>query len=173
MRYARALFDLARERNALDEVEADLTALKRFRAESADLRVLLASPAITAEDKAKGLAAIAERADFAALTRQFLSVLAANRRSEALPSIIEAFERLISGHRGLVSAEVTTARPLTADQADTLAANLRAALGKDPRITSRVDPTLLGGVRVKVGSRLYDASLRAKLDSLKYALKRA
>ncbi len=172
-RYARALFDLARERETLDAVEADMAMLKRLRGESADLRFLLASPALGAEDKAKGLAALAERAGFAPITQQFLAVLAANRRAEALAAILEAFERLMAAHRGLVSAEVVSARPLTAEQSERLAAGLRSALGKDPRIQTRVDPALLGGLRVKVGSRLYDASLRAKLDTLKYALKRA
>ena len=172
-RYARALFDLAREREALDAVEADVAALKQVRAESADFRFLLASPAIAAEDKGKGLAAVAERAGFAPITRQFLAVLAGNRRTEALGAIVEAFERLAAAHRGLVSAEVVSAQPLSPEQSERLAAALRAALGKDPRIETRVDPALLGGLKVKVGSRLYDASLRAKLDSLKYALKRA
>ncbi|MEO7026957.1 MAG: F0F1 ATP synthase subunit delta [Caulobacteraceae bacterium] len=172
-RYARALFDLARERGLLDAVEADLATLKRLRAESPDLRSLLTSPAFSTDDRAKGLAAIGGRAGFSPVTGQFLGVLAANRRTDALAAIIESFEHLVRASRGFVSAEVTTAVPMSAAQSEALATGLRQALGKDPRIETRVDPALLGGVKVKVGSRLYDASLRAKLDSLKFALKRA
>ena len=172
-RYAQALFDLAVEADGLGAVEADLKSLKAMRAESADLRNLMTSPKFTAEDKGKGLAAIAERAGLSATTRKFLGLLAANRRTSALGEIIGAFERLAAARRGLVSAEVVTAIALTDAQSTSLAAALRLALGKDPQIETRVDPAILGGVKVRVGSRLYDASLKSKLDSLKFALKRA
>jgi F-type H+-transporting ATPase subunit delta len=172
-RYAQALFDLAIETDALDVVEADLKALKAMRADSADLRTLLTSPKFSADEKAAGLAALAERAGLAAVTRKFLGLLALNRRTGALTPIVDAFERLIAARRGAVAAHVTTAVALTAAQAEGLAAALRTALGKDPQIEARVDPSILGGVKVRVGSRLYDASLKSKLDSLKFALKRA
>ncbi|MGI9169252.1 MAG: F0F1 ATP synthase subunit delta [Caulobacteraceae bacterium] len=172
-RYARALFDLAAETDALEPVEADLKSLKSMIAASADLRLLLVSPALSAEDKAAGLAAIAARADFCETTRKFLGLLAANRRVSAAREIIEAFHRLAEDRRGVVSAQVVTAIPLSEAQTRGLAAALRAALGKDPQIETRVDPAILGGVRVRVGSRIYDASLKSKLDSLKFALKRA
>ena len=172
-RYAQALFDLALETGALDVVEADLKGLLVLRAESADLRTLLNAPRFTAADKAKGLAAIAERAGFSATTRKFLGLLAANRRTAALGDIVAAFRRLAAARRGEVSAQVVTAIPLTAAQTASLAAALRTALGKDPQIETRVDPAILGGLKVRVGSRLYDASLKSKLDSLKFALKRA
>ncbi|MGI8841542.1 MAG: F0F1 ATP synthase subunit delta [Caulobacteraceae bacterium] len=172
-RYARALFDLAVETDALGPVEADLKSLKAMIAASADLRLLLASPALTAEDKAAGLAAIAARADFCDTTRRFLGLLAANRRVSALAPIIAAFSALAEARRGVVAAHVVTAVPLSAAQAKGLAAALRAALGKDPQIETSVDPAILGGLKVRVGSRLYDASLKSKLDSLKFALKRA
>ncbi|MEP6967601.1 MAG: F0F1 ATP synthase subunit delta [Pseudomonadota bacterium] len=172
-RYARALFDLGAETNTLDAVEADLKSFKAMYAKSADLRALLASPAFSAEAKAAGLAAIAERAGFDGVTRKFLGLVVANARASALPVIIEAFERLSEARRGVVSAQVVTAVPMSEGQAADLAAALRAALGKDPRIEARVDPAILGGVKVRVGSRLYDASLKSKLDSLKFALKRA
>jgi F-type H+-transporting ATPase subunit delta len=172
-RYAQALFDLALETKALDAVEADLKALKAAREESADLRRVLDSPGFTAEDKGKVLTAIGAKAGFNKTTQNFLGLLAANRRASALPAAIAAFERLSAAHRGVVAAEVTTAIKLTAAQAKGVKAALAQALGKEPEITTRVDPSILGGLKVKVGSRLFDASLRSKLDSLKFALKRA
>ena len=172
-RYAQALFDLAKDRNEVAKVEADLKSLKVAIADSRDLRVLLDSPTFGAEDKAKGLAAIAAAAGFSATTRQFLGLLSANGRAGALGAVISDFARLASEARGEVQAQVTTALPLTSAQAKGVAQALRQALGKDPQIETRVDPALLGGIKVRVGSRLFDASLRSKLDSLKFALKRA
>ena len=172
-RYAQALFELAVEGNALESVEADLKGLTELLRQSPDLRRLLASPRFSAEDKGKGLAAIAERAGVQPLTTKFLGLLAANRRTNALAEIIGAFQRLAAARRGLVSAQVTTAIPLTDSQTAALKSALRQAIGKDPEIEARVDPAILGGVKVRVGSRLYDASLKSRLDSLKYALKRA
>ncbi len=172
-RYAQALFDLATETDTLLIVEADLKSLEAMRAASPDLRVLLSSPKFSAEDKAKGLAAVAAKAALSDTTRKFLGLLAANRRTLALEGIIKAFHRLVAASRGTVSAQVVTAVPLTEAQAAGLAAALRTALGKDPQIETSVDPAILGGVKVRVGSRLYDASLKSKLDSLKFALKRA
>jgi len=172
-RYARALFDLCLETGVLDTVEADLKSLKGMIAESSDLRILLSSPRFSGEDKANGLSAIARRAELSDTTTRFLGVLAANRRASALGPIIAAFERLVETHRGVIAAHVTTAVPLSPTQSDTLSSALRTAFGKDPLIETHVDPAILGGLRVRVGSRLYDASLKSKLDSLKFALKRA
>ncbi len=172
-RYAKALFDLANETGALRAVEADLKSLAVALNDSADLRRLLASPVFGAADKAKGLAAIAAKAKFNPTTGKFLGLLAANGRAGDLSAAISAFRVLAAKARGAVSAEVTSAAPLTAAQATGIAASLRTALGKDPEITTRVDPSLLGGIKVRVGSRLFDASLKNKLDSLKFALKRA
>ncbi|MDR3508787.1 MAG: F0F1 ATP synthase subunit delta [Caulobacteraceae bacterium] len=172
-RYAQALFDLAKDNDQIAAVDADLKSLKAMLAESADLRTLLASPAFDAEAKGKGLAGIAEAAELNPLTKKFLGFLAAQRRASALRSIITSFEALSAVYRGVVSAQVTTAVALTAAQAKGLAAALRQSLGKDPEIETRVDPSILGGLKVRVGSRLYDASLKSKLDSLKFALKRA
>jgi F-type H+-transporting ATPase subunit delta len=171
--YARALFDLAVEEAALDAIEADLSALKGLMGESEDLRRLLVSPKFPAEDKAKGLAALAARAGFQKTTEKFLGLLAANRRTSALSAIIAAFQRLAADRRGLVAAQVVTAIPLTDAQTRGLTAALRQALGKEPQIDAVVDPSILGGLKVRVGSRLYDASLKSKLDTLKFALKRA
>ena len=172
-RYAKALFDLASETGALRTVEADLKSLAAALEGSADLRRLLASPVFSAADKAKGLGAIAAKAKFHATTSKFLGLLAANGRAGDLAPVMTAFNALAAKARGAVSAEVTSAAPLTAAQAKGVAAGLRTALGKDPEITTRVDPALLGGIKVRVGSRLFDASLKSKLDSLKFALKRA
>jgi F-type H+-transporting ATPase subunit delta len=172
-RYALALFELAKDQRETAVVEADLKSLKAMSADSKDLRTLIGSPGIAAEDKARGLTAIAEAAGFSATTRKFVGLVAANRRASALPAMIAAFERLAAEDRGAVSAQVTTAMPLTDAQTASLAAALRMALGKDPEIETRVDPAILGGLKVRVGSRLYDASLKSRLDSLKFALKRA
>ena len=171
-RYALALFELAKDKGALPKVEADLKSLKAMRLASDDLRRLLSSPVFTAEDKAKGLAAVAERAGFDPLTKKFLGLIAGNRRSEALPGAITSFEAMAAAERGTVAAEVTTAVALSSAQEKGLAAALRQALGRPAEVETRVDPSILGGMKVRVGSRLYDASLRSKLDSLRFALKR-
>jgi F-type H+-transporting ATPase subunit delta len=172
-RYAQALFDLAKDDKKIATVEADLKSLKTMAAESADLRTLLNSPGFSAEDKAAGLAGLAAKAKFNPLTVKFLAFLAAQRRANALLSVVTSFEALAAKERGAISADVVTAIPLSAAQAKGVAAALRQALGKDPEISTRVDPSILGGIKVRVGSRLFDASLKSKLDSLKFALKRA
>ena len=173
VRYAQALFELAKSQGEMSAVEADLKSLKAMRADSADLRTLMSSPAFDAEQKGRGLAAVATAAGFRATTQKFLGLVAANRRAAALPDMISAFERLAAADRGAISAQVTTALPLTPAQTKALAAALRTALGKDPEIETRVEPAILGGLKVRVGSRLYDASLKSRLDSMKFALKRA
>ena len=172
-RYAQALFDLANDENKIAAVEADLKSLKAMIADSTDLRTLLYSPGFSAEQKGAGLAGIGAKARFNPLTLKFLAFLASQRRANALASVITSYEALSAKARGAVSAEVVTAVPLTRDQAKGVAASLRQALGKDPEIATRVDPSILGGIKVRVGSRLFDASLKSKLDSLKFALKRA
>ena len=172
-RYAQALFDLASDEKIVSVVETDLRSLKAMRVESKDFRTLLASPAFSATEKAAALGALAAKARFHATTRKFLGLLAANGRTAALPEVISGFEALSAKARGVVSAQVTTAVALSAAQAKGVAAALRTALGQDPDIETRIDPSILGGIKVQVGSRLFDASLRSKLDSLKFALKRA
>lgn len=172
-RYARALFELAQDAGATAPVEADLVSLRKAWFESADLRRLLTSPSFTADDKGAGLAAIADKAKLHAITRKFLGLLAANHRAQSLVEVIDGFRRLSADKRGVVAAEVVTALPMSPAQSKGVAAALRQALGKDPEISTRVDPAILGGIKVRVGSRLFDASLKSKLDSLKFALKRA
>lgn len=172
-RYARALFDLAVETGALEPVRADLKSLKAAWGESADLRRLATSPVIAAEDQAKGLQAIADKAEFAETTRKFLGLLAANGRARDLTAVIAGFETLYAAHTGVVAAELVSAAPLSAAQMKSVQAALRQALGRAPELTARVDPSLLGGLKLKVGSKLFDASLKSRLDQMKFALKRA
>ena len=172
-RYAQPLFDLADETGALESVRADLKSLSAAWAESADLRRLATSPVITADDQRKGLVAIADTAKFHGVTRNFLGLLAQNGRARDLTGVIAGFEKLYAKKTGMVAAEVVTAQALTAAQLKSIQTTLRASLGKDPELTTRVDPGLLGGLKVKVGSKLFDASLKTKLDQMKFALKRA
>lgn len=172
-RYAQALFDLALETGRLDAVRGDLTSLKAAWVESADLRRMATSPILSAEDQQKGLTAIATAAKFDATTKNFLGLLAQNGRARDLGGVITGFEALYVRHTGVVAAEVVSAMPLTATQMKTIKTALTTALGKDPEMTARVDPSILGGLKVKVGSKLFDASLKTKLDQMKFALKRA
>ncbi|NBB53055.1 F0F1 ATP synthase subunit delta [Rhizobium sp. CRIBSB] len=172
-RYAQALFDLADETGALDAVRADLKTLRAAYGESADLRRLLSSPVIASEDQGRGLVAIADKARFNATTRKFLGLLAQNGRACDLPAVIAAFETLYAVRTGVVAAEVVSAVALTAAQMKAVQGALVAALGKTPEMTARVDPSILGGLKVKVGSRLFDGSIRTRLDQMKFALKRA
>jgi F-type H+-transporting ATPase subunit delta len=173
-RYAQALFDLAQDGGSLSLVEADLKSLKAAYRGSDDLRRLMIAPGFTSEDKARGLDAVAAAAGYGPLTRKFLGLLARNRRASAIPAVIAAFERLAAQHRGTVSAEVVSATPLTEAQLQALTASLRQALGgKLPELETRVDPAILGGLKVRVGSRLFDSSLKTRLDQMKYTLKRA
>ena len=172
-RYAQALYDLAEQHGAVAAVEADLDAFERLRAEAPDFKRLLDSPLIGHGDKAKGLLAIADAAGVAPLMRKFLGLLGANGRTGALAAVASAFRRISAEKRGATAAEVTTAVPLTDAQRDGIAAALRQAIGRDPEIATRVDPAILGGLKVKVGSRLFDASLKTRLDQMKFALRRA
>lgn len=172
-RYAQSLFELTIESGSLTKVEADLKSLKAMVADSADLRRLIASPAFSAEEKGKGLTAVAKKAGFQPLTVKFLGLVAANGRTADLLGAISAFIELSAKHRGVVTAEVVSAVALSPVQLKGVQTALAQALGKTPEVSTRVDPSLLGGLKVRVGSRLFDASLRSKLDSLKFALKRA
>ena len=172
-RYAQALFELADAQGRLPAVESDLKALEAARAENADFRRLLASPLFNAEDKGRGLVAIAKAGGADPLTVKFLGLLSANARASALPAVAKSFAAMAAARRGAVAAEVVSAAPLSDAQSKGVASALRQALGKDPELTIRVDPALLGGIRVRVGSRLYDASLKTRLDQMKTALKRA
>jgi F-type H+-transporting ATPase subunit delta len=172
-RYAQALFDLALETGRLDAVRADLKSLKAAWIESADLRRLATSPVMASDDQVKGLVAIATEAKFEPTIRNFLGLLAQNGRARDLPGVIAGFETRYAKHTGSVAAEVVSAVALSAAQSKAIRTALVQALGKEPELTARVDPSILGGLKVKVGSKLFDASLKTKLDQMKFALKRA
>ena len=170
-RYATALFELALESKKLKNVEADLSKFKGLLEGSADLRRLVRSPVFSAEDQQRAVAAIAKKAKISGITANFLELIAQNRRLFAVGDMIRAFSVLAAQHRGEVSANVTSANKLSADQTKALKASLKKAIGQDVQLTTHVDPALLGGLVVKVGSRMIDTSLKTKLDNLQYAMK--
>lgn len=170
-RYAAALFELADERRALDAVSDDLRALRAMLHESGDLARLLRSPVLSREQQGKGLALVAERAELSDLTRDFLAVVARNRRLFAVPAMIEAYLAKLAERRGEVTAEVTAAQPLTEAQNTALTDQLRRAVGGQVAVDLKIDPSLIGGMIVKIGSRMVDGSLRSKLQRLRLALR--
>lgn len=170
-RYASALFDLARESDAIDSVRQSLATLKAGLAESADLAVLTQSPVVSRADAAKAVAAVAKSLGLDSLTTRFLGVLAENRRLADLGGMIDAFDAIVSAHRGEVTAKVTSAHPLSADQLKALAANLKTRVGRDVQIATTVDPAILGGLVVQLGSQLIDGSIRTRLNGFAQAMK--
>ncbi len=170
-RYAHSLYELAADDGRVAEVERDLAGFERLLAGSEDLQRLIESPVFSAEDQFRAIDAIAGRAGITGLVGNFLRVAARNRRLFAVPSMIAAFRRIAADARGEASAEVASAHALTDAQKDELKAALRGVAGKDVAINVKVDPSLLGGLVVKMGSRQIDTSLRTKLNSLKLALK--
>jgi len=172
-RYAAALFDLADERRALDAVAGDLRELRAMVQGSGDLMRLLRSPVLSRDEQGKAVAALAERAGLSPLTRDFLGVVARNRRLFAVPSMIEAYLKKLAERRGEVTAAVTVAQPLTEARQAALTEQLRRAVGARVAVVIRVDPALLGGMIVKIGSRMVDASLSSRLQRLRLAMKAA
>lgn len=170
-RYAVALFDLARDSNALDTVAGSLAGLKAAAAQSADFKSLINSPVLSREAAGKTIAAVASSMGLDPLTTKFLGVLAANRRLGQLPAVIRAYETLLSNHKGEARAEVTSAHPLDADQVTALSRSLRARVGRDVAIDAKVDPAILGGLVVKIGSQMIDSSIRTRLNTLAMAMK--
>jgi len=170
-RYATALFSLATDSKALNAVAASLASLSQALRESPDLATLTTSPVIDRKQAAAGIRAAAEQLGLDPLTTNFLGVLARNRRLAPLPAIITDFNKLAAAQRGEVTAQVTSAHPLSDDQVVALKAKLRAGLGADAALDLRVDPEILGGLIVRTGSRLIDSSLRTKLDTLATAMK--
>ena len=170
-RYATALFDLAREAKSTDAVAASLATLTAGLGESADLRTLTTSPMIDRGVATRTIEAVATAMRLDPLTAKFLGVLAHNRRLSALPAIIRDFTKLSARARGEITAEVTSAHPLDDAQQTALRAKLRTGLGADAALILHVDPEILGGLVVRVGSRMVDSSLRTKLNSLATAMK--
>jgi F-type H+-transporting ATPase subunit delta len=170
-RYAAALFELADSKKALDAVAGDLAALRKMIADSDDLRRLMNSPILGRDDQTKAIAAVAKAAGFNDLTQKFVGLVAQNRRLFTLPAMIKAFLKLLADRRGEMTAEVTAARPLTADQQAAVAEAIKRAVGSKVTIDVKVDPSLLGGLVVRVGSRMIDSSLKTKLQKLQLAMK--
>lgn len=172
-RYAAALYDLAGDRRELDRTVEEMEALGRLVDASPDLARVLASPVIRPDEGRRAVLAVLERQGFSVLLRNFVGVVAANRRLPALRAIVRAFADLAAARRGIVTAAVATAHPLTDVQRAQLAARLATAGYSNVRIDETVDPSLLGGMTLRVGARLYDASIKSRLQRLAYRMKGA
>ena len=172
-RYATALFELAREEKKLDAVKADLDRFDALINESPDLERLVRSPVFSADEQSKALAAILKKAGIGGITANFLNVIVGNRRLFAVRDVIKGFRKLLAAHKGEVTAEVTAAEKLSDTQLGALKGALKSVTGKDVDLNVRVDPAIIGGLVVKLGSRMVDSSLRTKLNSIKYAMKEA
>jgi F-type H+-transporting ATPase subunit delta len=170
-RYASALFDLARDERQIDAVGRSLDALNQALLDSKDFAELIASPLVSREEAGKAFAGLAPQLGLDPVTTNFLGVLARNGRKRELRAIVRAFRRLAAEHRGEITAEVVTARPLKDDQLLALKAQLRTRAGRDVTIDAQVDPGILGGIVVKLGSQMIDASIRTKLNRLAQAMK--
>lgn len=172
-RYASALFDLATDTKAVEAVEADAKSFLAAVALSPDLAGALNSPLFAADDKANALAALATKMKVAPLTKNFIGLVAQNRRADLLPAMFNAFLEAAAKARGAVRADVTVPAPLSADQLAQLNGALERAFKTKVVIDTEVDPSLLGGLIVKVGSKMFDGSVRSKLNSLRTSLKGA
>ena len=170
-RYATALFDLASEAKQIDAVASDLATIKTSLEESADLARLVLSPLVSRDDQARAMAAVLEKLGVSDLVRRFVGTVAQNRRLFALSDMIDDFNKLLAAERGEVIAKVTSAKKLTAKQVEALTKELKASIGSDVAIEAAVDENIIGGLIVKVGSRMVDNSIRTKLQNLKFAMK--
>jgi F-type H+-transporting ATPase subunit delta len=170
-RYAAALFELAKDQQQIERVEADVKAFQSMLDGSGDLRRLVRSPVISADDQLRALTALLGKAGISGLTGNFFRLITRNRRLYAVGDILKTFRALLARERGEVNADVATAHALSPAQMQVLSDTLKASIGKNVQINTRVDPNLLGGLIVKVGSRMIDSSLRTKLNNLKVAMK--
>ncbi|HWX50248.1 MAG TPA: F0F1 ATP synthase subunit delta [Roseomonas sp.] len=172
-RYALALLELAKEKKAVDAIAGDLDRLQDLVAEDAGFRAFIRDPRLDAASQQRGAFAILDRTGIGGEVRNLVGVLIANRRLAALPDVIAAFGGLLAEQRGQQTAEVITAHPLTEVQRAQLTARLTEAGYSNVKLVERVDPSLLGGLVVRLGSRLYDSSIKSKLQRLQYAMKGA
>ena len=170
-RYASALFELASEAGSVTAVEGDLETLAEALRESPELRALIRNPEVSREALGRVLAGLGAELNLSELTRNFLGVLAQNRRVAELPAVIRAFQAIAAAQRGEVGAEVASAHPLSDEQLATLEHKLRAREGRTVKLKTRVDPDLLGGLVVTIGSQRIDSSIRSRLNSLAQAMK--
>ena len=173
-RYATALFELALEEKKLDAVKADLDRFIALAEESADLSRLVRSPVFTAEEQTKALGSVLDRVGISGLAANFLRLVASNRRLFAVHQIHRGFRALVAKHKGEVTAEVTVAEALNDKHLEALKGALKTVTrSKDVDLDVKIDPAIIGGLIVKVGSRMVDTSLRTKLNSIKFAMKEA
>jgi F-type H+-transporting ATPase subunit delta len=173
-RYATALFELAQEQDALDQVARDLAGFDGMITESEDLARLVRSPVFTSEEQAKAIGAVLAKAGIGGIAANFIKFVAANRRLFAIPDMIRGFRALLARHRGEVAAHVTVAEPLNEQHMSTLKDALKSVSGgKDVALDVTIDPAIIGGLVVKLGSRMIDTSLRTKLNAIKFAMKEA
>ena len=170
-RYALALFVLARDAKTIDAVESSLANVRDALAQSEDFRNLTVSPMVSRGAAVKAVSAVADELGVDATTKSFLGVLAENHRLGALPKIIKAFRTLAAQHRGEIAAEVTSAHPLTDEQVIELKHQLRQRVGREVSVDLSVDPSLLGGLVVRVGSQMIDSSIKTRLNTLAHAMK--
>ncbi|WBU30083.1 F0F1 ATP synthase subunit delta [Rhodopseudomonas palustris] len=172
-RYATALFELARDEKSIDAVTADLDKFSAMLAGSADLVRLVRSPVFASEVQGKALAAVLDKAGITGISANFLKVLAANRRLFVVADVIRAYRALVAKFKGEATADVTVAEKLSDKNLEALKAALKSVTGKDVALNINVDPAIIGGLVVKLGSRMVDSSLRTKLNSIKHAMKEA
>ncbi len=170
-RYATALFELAKDMKVLPKVEEDIDALSAALAENADFRDLISSPIYSRADQGAAIAQIARKMGLSDVVTNTLGLMASKRRLFVLPDLIASVKALIADDRGEVTAEVTAARPLSDAQTKALAEALKKSAGKDVKINATVDESLIGGLVVKLGSRMIDSSIRAKLSKLQNVMK--
>lgn len=170
-RYASALFDLASEKGIVTAVESDLDTLGDAIAQTPDLAALIRNPRVGRDAAAKAIDAVATVLKLSPLTKQFLGVLAGNRRLSALPQVVAAFGAIAAAQRGEVNAEVSSAHPLTDDQLKSLTEKLKAREGREVKLKAKVDPEILGGLVVRIGSTQIDSSIRTRLNTLANAMK--
>jgi F-type H+-transporting ATPase subunit delta len=173
VRYAAALFDLAQETHAIDAVKTDLERFDALIAETPDLGRLVRSPVFSADDQLKALAPVLDRAGIGGLAAQFIKLTAANRRLFAIRDMVRAYRDLVARQKGEATASVTVAEELKPEHLAALRAALKAVSGKDVDLDVKIDPAIIGGLVVKLGSRMVDTSLRTKLTAIKHAMKEA
>jgi F-type H+-transporting ATPase subunit delta len=172
-RYAAALFDLAREANAIDAVKADLDRFNALVVESPDLARLVRSPVFSADEQLQALSAVLQRAGIGGLAEKFLKLVTSNRRLFAVRDMAKGFRELVADYKGEATAEVTVAEQLRDDHVAALKSALKAVSGKDVDLNIKIDPAIIGGLVVKLGSRMVDTSLRTKLNAVRHAMKEA
>ncbi len=172
-RYATALFELARDEKSIDAVKADLEKFEAMLADSTDLKRLVRSPVFSAGEQSRALSAVLDKAGISGVAARFLKVLTANRRLFAVTDVIRAFRALVAKFKGEATADVTVAEKLSDKNLDALKTALKSVTGKDVALNVNVDPSIIGGLVVKLGSRMVDSSLRTKLNSIKHAMKEA